>query len=53
MEIKKLNERVSQAIEANAQEIIDPGESTIAEPELGHKEFKTAEKVKKVLAFLD
>ena len=53
MEIKKLKERVCQAIEANAQEIIDLGESIFAEPELGYKEFKTAEKVKKAFASLD
>jgi len=44
-ELKKL---ACEAIDKNRDKIIALGESIFAEPELGYKEFKTAEKVKKV-----
>ena len=49
MDIKILKERVCQAIDAHREEIIALGDSIFAEPELGYKEYKTAEKVKKFI----
>lgn len=49
MDIKELKRRACEAVDHNADKIINLGESIFAEPELGYKEFKTADKVKKVL----
>ena len=49
MDVKILKERVCQAIDAHREEIIALGDSIFAEPELGYKEYKTAEKVKKFI----
>lgn len=49
-ELKKL---ALEAIDKRRKEIIAIGDSIYKEPELGYKEFKTSEKVKKVLQSLD
>lgn len=49
MDIKELKRRACEAVDNNAEKIIAVGESIFAEPELGYKEFKTSEKVKKIL----
>jgi amidohydrolase len=45
----ELKKRAIEAIDKNRDKIIEIGDSIFAEPELGYKEFKTAEKVKKAL----
>ncbi len=45
---QELKKRACEAIDANKDKIIEIGDSIFNEPELGYKEFKTAEKVKKV-----
>ena len=49
MTVQEMKKLVCEAIDKNADNIIDVAESIFAEPELGYKEFKTAEKVKAVL----
>ena len=49
MDIAELKRRACEAVDKNADKIIAFGESVFAEPELGFKEFKTAEKVQKML----
>ena len=49
MDVKTLKERVCQAVEAHKEEIMALGDSIFQEPELGYKEYKTAEKVKKFI----
>ena len=49
MDIAELKRRACEAVDKNADKIIALGESIFAQPELGFKEFKTAEKVQKVL----
>ena len=49
MDIAELKRRACEAVDKNADKIIAFGESVFAEPELGFKEFKTAEKVHKML----
>ena len=46
MTIAEMKKAVSDAIDKNRDKIIAIGESIFREPELGFKEFKTAEKVK-------
>ncbi len=46
MTVKELKKAVFDAIDNNRDKIISLGESIFREPELGYKEFKTAEKVK-------
>ncbi|MEA4919934.1 MAG: amidohydrolase [Clostridiaceae bacterium] len=48
MNVKKMKKLACEAIDKNADKIIGIAESIFAEPELGYKEFKTAEKVKAV-----
>jgi len=48
MELQELKNRALASVDKNADRIIAIGESIFAEPELGYKEFKTAEKVKQV-----
>ncbi len=48
MDIQELKKRACEAVDRNAEKIIAVGESIFHEPELGFKEFKTAEKVKKI-----
>lgn len=48
MTVQEMKKLVCEAIDKNADNIIDVAESIFAEPELGYKEFKTAEKVKAV-----
>ena len=50
MDTKLLKEKVCKVIDEHRDEIIALGDSIYREPELGYKEFKTAEKVK---AFID
>lgn len=45
---KTLKERICQAIDENAEEIINFALAVEKEPELGFKEFKTAEKIMRV-----
>ena len=45
---EELKQAACAAIDAHREEIIALGDSIFAEPELGFKEFKTAEKVKKL-----
>ena len=45
---QELKKRACEAIDKNADKIIEIGDSIFIEPELGYKEFKTAAKVKKV-----
>ena len=45
--VQELKKRACEAIDKNRDKIIEIGDSIFAEPELGYKEFKTAEKVKK------
>jgi len=45
--VQELKKRACEAIDKNRDKIIAIGDSIFAEPELGYKEFKTAEKVKK------
>lgn len=45
---EELKRRACEAIDKNRDKIIELGDSIFAEPELGFKEFKTAEKIKKV-----
>ena len=45
---EELKKRACEAIDKNRDKIIALGESIMMEPELGYKEFKTADKVKKV-----
>jgi len=52
MDIQEMKAKVCQAIDENSATIIGIGESIFAEPELGYKEFKTAEKVKKTFTEL-
>ena len=49
MDVKTLKERVCQAVETHKEEIMALGDSIFQEPELGYKEYKTAEKVKKFI----
>ena len=44
---EELKQRACEAIEKNRDKIIALGDSIFSEPELGYKEFKTSEKVKK------
>ena len=46
MTIREIKNKVFDAIDNNRDKIISIGESIFREPELGFKEFKTAEKVK-------
>lgn len=48
MTIEEMKKAVSSAIDKNRDKIIAIGESIFREPELGFKEFKTAQKVKTV-----
>jgi len=45
---QELKKRACEAIDKNQDKIIAIGDSIFEEPELGYKEFKTAEKIKKV-----
>ena len=45
---EELKRRACEAIDKNRDKIIELGDSIFAEPELGFKEVKTAEKIKKV-----
>lgn len=45
---EELKKRACDAIERNRDKIIAIGESVFEEPELGYKEFKTAEKIKNI-----
>ena len=45
---QEMKKRACEAIDKNQDKIIEIGDSIFEEPELGYKEFKTAEKVKKV-----
>jgi len=45
--VQELKKRACEAIDKNRDKIIAIGDSIFEEPELGYKEFKTAEKVKK------
>lgn len=49
MTVQEMKKAACDVIEKHAQEIIDLAVSIENEPELGYKEFKTADKVKKVL----
>ena len=44
---EELKQRACEAIDKNRDKIIALGDAIFSEPELGYKEFKTAEKVKK------
>ena len=44
---EELKQRACEAIDKNRDKIIALGDSIFSEPELGYKEFKTSEKVKK------
>lgn len=46
---EELKRMACEAIDKNREKIIEIGDSIFAEPELGYKEFKTAEKVKKAM----
>lgn len=48
MTAQEMKRKVCEAIDRNKEKIIVIGESIFEEPELGYKEFKTAEKVKAV-----
>lgn len=48
MTTQEMKQRICEAIDRNRDKIIAIGESIFKEPELGYKEFKTAEKVKAV-----
>ena len=48
MNRQEWKQRVCEAIDRNREQILAIGESIFREPELGFKEYKTAEKVKKV-----
>ena len=48
MDIDEIKKIVCDAIDNNRDRIISIGESIFREPELGFKEFKTAQKVKEV-----
>ncbi|MGL5436133.1 MAG: amidohydrolase [Lachnospiraceae bacterium] len=48
MSKQELKDRALKAIDENREKIIAVGDSIFAEPELGYKEFKTAEKIKDV-----
>lgn len=52
MSIAELKARVADAIEANAQKIINIGEHIMKNPELGFKEFKTAKLVSEIFSEL-
>ena len=52
MTSQEMKQLVCQVIDRNRDKIIAIGESIFKEPELGYKEFKTAEKVKAVFAEL-
>lgn len=45
---EELKRRACEAIDKNRDKIIELGDSIFAEPELGFKEIKTAEKIKKI-----
>ena len=45
---EELKKRACEAIDKNRDKIIELGESILTEPELGYKEFKTADKIKRV-----
>ncbi len=45
---EELKRRACEAIDKNRDKIIEIGESILTEPELGYKEFKTADKIKRV-----
>lgn len=45
---EELKRRACEAIDKNRDKIMELGDSIFAEPELGFKEFKTADKIKKV-----
>ena len=53
MTIQEMKQRACEAIDHNAEKIIAIAEDIFTEPELGYKEFKTAEKVKRVFNELD
>jgi len=53
MSKQELKARALAAIDENRDNIMELGDSVYAEPELGYKEFKTAEKVKKAFAVLE
>ena len=46
MNVQEMKKLACEAIDKNAEKIIALGNSIFKEPELGYKEFKTAEKVK-------
>lgn len=48
MTVQEMKNRVCEAIDRRAADIIGAAESIFAEPELGYKEYKTAAKVKAV-----
>jgi amidohydrolase len=48
MTVEEMKRLACEAIDRNADKIIGIGQSIMEEPEMGYKEFKTAEKVKKV-----
>ena len=48
MTVQEMKKLVCEAIDKNADKIINIAESIFAEPELGYKEYKTAAKVKAV-----
>ncbi len=48
MDIQQMKKLACEAIDRNSDKIKAVAESIFAEPELGYKEFKTADKVKKV-----
>ena len=45
---EQLKQKACEAIDQNREKIVALGRSIFSEPELGYKEFKTADKVKKV-----
>ena len=44
---QELKRRACEAIDKNRDKIVALGDSIFSEPELGYKEFKTSEKIKK------
>ena len=48
MTVEQLKQRACEAVDKNRDKIIAIGKSILREPEMGYKEFKTAQKVKDV-----
>lgn len=53
MDLKELKQQVIDAIDARKEDIYAIGDSIFEEPELGYKEYKTADKIKKVFDDLE